>query len=209
MATSWTRRAALAVCAAVALAGCDMNAPTHVTENPIRLEHGAFYEEMPLSMAGSDVVARAADTHARQGTGPVDLTVTYAPGAGAAERAQAQADKLAADLRRAGATHITATTLPVADPRGPLVLISFPIVTALPPEGCESMPGAGGRLLELDRQYQFGCETRTVLTRQIARPADLAGRGGLSPADGQSQAVIVARRRAGEPAEAIQAEQTQ
>lgn len=209
MAIFWTRRAALAACAALALTGCDMNAPTHITENPIRLESGTFYEEMPLSMVGSDVVARAGETHARQGTGALEVTVTYPPGPGASQQAQAQAAKLAADLRKAGATYVTATTLPVADPRGPLVVISFPTVTALPPQDCESMPGAGGRLLELDRQYQFGCETRTVLARQIARPADLAGRGGLSPADGQSQAVIVARRRTGEPAEPIQAQETQ
>lgn len=209
MATSWTK-VALCIGAAGLLAGCDgkildMNAAPVATPNKIRLEEGHVYEELATAEVTTPMLRGLGAEHARAGSGPIELMVTYPPKTSRAA-AEARAQEMEHDLRRGGAQSVHTTILPVSDPRGSVAVLSFTTLKALGPEDCTPMPGTLGNGSQLDREYAIGCEGRTLLAKQIARPGDLQGRAGMSSADGQRAGMALEPYRMNEKVEQVEAE---
>jgi type IV pilus biogenesis protein CpaD/CtpE len=101
-------------------------------------------------------------------------------------------------LRLSGVKNVTTRIMPVSGHgTASAVEISFATVKAQPPAGCTVMPGVEDRGTFIASDYKSGCTVDTLLSRQIARPADLKGREGLDAANGRRQTNIVESYRAG------------
>src|SRR5690606_24951388 len=94
-------------------------------------------------------------------------------------------------LRKNGIANFSTDILPVQG-QGDIsrTLVSYGTVTARAPEGCEMMGGLDGKATGSGMEYQQGCTIEMILARQIARPADLAGRPGLDAGSGRRAANI-------------------
>jgi len=78
-------------------------------------------------------------------------------------------------------------------------------VQALAPNDCDLMPGLNTeQTTRFMDGYKFGCSTETMLSKQIAHPADLQGNGKLGARDGRRDAIILDSYKRGEPREGLE-----
>ena len=188
------------------LNACDLNQTPYTTPNKIQIEEGKFYKEVSLASVDDSMISRVANKYNYDGAGTLELTITYPPTTSRAS-AQKQADEVVVALRRAGTRNVSLSIIPVADPRGALAIFSFTTYSAIAPDDCTRMPGSNGDETKLDRDYKIGCENKTMMARQVAKPRDLEGREvDMGDADGQRLGVVVNGYRDGKPNDALDEE---
>lgn len=107
-------------------------------------------------------------------------------------------------LSRKGVKNIVTETLAV-DGAKPALMISFDSVHAQAPSDCEVMPGVTrNKTTRFLGEYKFGCSVETMLAKQITRPADLEGVGGLDDTgSGRRDSNVIESYAAGVPREPL------
>lgn len=200
---------------ALGAAGCSkqglgMYEPSEINARRLEIQDGKFGQVLPVSAADSTYLAGLSENYLRYGVSDLDVSVLYDPDArkNGPLTAQREADRLAGILVAEGVKNVRAATLPVAGQgEGLRALFSYNSVTAQAPSGCGTIPGlentrADYRGMYEDKPYRLGCSVEALIARQVERPADLAGRGGLKgPSDGRRQSIITEIYRTGVPNE--------
>jgi type IV pilus biogenesis protein CpaD/CtpE len=200
------------VLALFVLGGCeiDMYHETYLSENKIQVEKSVYNEQRLASEVDEpflDGVARAYD---KRGVGPMELTVSYDPASrsNTAMKATATAKSLAAVLNRYGVRNQNVSVMPVQKQGSEsIVFISFDSYGALPPKDCSMIAGMETRMVDSDPDYKLGCSINTVMTKQLARPKDIAGQGSQDHfTDGRRSTRIVEIYRQGSKDDPLQGE---
>lgn len=194
---------ALAAVSALSLGGCaKIDMPTTMTEKQIVLEsdnHTQTYKVADLKAAQFNEIG---EHFRRHGNGQAEVIVSYDPYSkkNTAMKATDHLQRITTELGKRGVGNIKGSIL-AADYSGdaPEMIIGYSSVSAQPPEDCRLMPGAETMRAELDFDYKLGCSIRTMVSRQVARPADLAGRSPDSAnGDARRAGIIVESYRAGD-----------
>lgn len=193
-------RNALLCGVAAGIAACALDTPTQAPQKRVRLQSGPSYKQMPAAATDEATLRAFAEEYRRFGSGPVELTVSYDPRSrnNTALNASEHAARIAASLRRLNVPQVSTAILPVNMlGEEAQVMMRYESLTARAPEGCTVMGGVDGYTTEVMPDYEYGCTVESLLARQIARPADLAGRGGMAPIDGRRTAIEVEGYRTG------------
>lgn len=200
-------------CASLALAGCSQYEPSRINAHRAEVTHDKFAQTVPAAQADEAFISGVAEQYQRFGNGPMKVTVSYDPrsGVNTAMKAGEEASRIVEAFDRWAVRGVETEIMPVAGSGAEgEVLITYDSVTAHPPRGCGSMPGlesdqAGYRSTDT---YSLGCSVETMVSRQIARPKDLLGKGGLpGRSDGRRYGNSVEPYRSGVPNEPLDGEQ--
>lgn len=214
--TSVMQHAMLALLAASALAlgGCaKLDMPSRVTERPIILEADHYSQTYKTAQVGTTQLDEIAHTYRQYGNGQAELYVSYDPYSkkNTAMKASDQLHRIVTALHNRQMGDIKGSILAV-DYSGDEsdMVVGYSSVRAQAPEDCGMMPGADAARVELDPDYKLGCSVKTLVARQVARPADLAGRApDMSGGDGRRSGAVVERYRTGTPYEQLRTYSTQ
>lgn len=194
----------LAAVAALALGGCArIDMPSQVSEQRIVLESDNYAQSYKTASVGAAQFDEIGDHFRRHGNGQAEVIVSYDPYSkkNTAMKATDQLHRIIGELNRRQVKDIRGSIL-AADYSGDEseMIVGYNSVSAQPPEGCGMMPGSDVMKADLDPNYKLGCSVQTMVSRQVARPADLAGRApDMGDGDGRRARTVVERYRAGEP----------
>lgn len=177
------------------LAACaPQNTPSMMNVNKVQLQHQVAVQQIPLADINDVTLTLITDDYHRYGSGPLDLAMVFDPASKnfTAMQARNKLREVEANLKGRGIRAVRTRTAAV-EQGTPSLMISYESYQALAPADCDLMPGIEHHQTTRDiAQYRFGCSTESLLARQIARPADLMGRGGdTAPSDGRRATNIV------------------
>ena len=194
---------ALAGVSALSLSACSMDMPTKMTESRIELsteQYSQSYDVATLNDANFDAMA---DHYVRSGSSQAEVIVAYDPYSkkNTAMKANDQLARIKTELSTRGITDLKGSTLAI-DHSGDSseMIIGYESVTA-GVNDCRMMPGYATNHMDADFDYKLGCSVQTLMAKQVAHPADLAGRAPDTDADGRRTGAVVERYRSGEPAD--------
>lgn len=205
---------ALAAISALSLGGCaKIDMPTKMTEQRVVLESDNYSQTYKVAEVKAAQLDEISDHFRRYGNSQPEVIVSYDPYSkkNTARKATDHLHRITAELGKRGVGNIKGSIL-AADYSGdaPEMIIGYSSVNAQPPQDCGMMPGADTMRAELDFDYKLGCSLQTMVSRQVARPADLAGRAPDSASgDARRAGAVVEPYRAGRAAPALRAESTQ
>lgn len=188
-----------AVCC-IALAGCGnkgreafFHVPTQMSQNEIRVNQDQVSVELDAANVTREDINKLADDYMENGVSRMIVRVTYDRGGDdkRAEVALNQVKQINKMLKHNGVENAKVVIMPVDEAYG-RALVSYMVLEALPPEGCGLMPGmsgahAGKSYIE---DYRVGCDTRMMMSRQIARPKDLLGNDASDGFDAQREGIL-------------------
>lgn len=184
----WRTGKMIAVAASLAcltLAACAIDTETEFLTDPrITLRTESLEKSIPTASVTAPVIWDIAREYSRFGSGPVELTVTYDPQSSknTVKKAQAEASRIAAGLRKLWVQTVQGTTLPVNNQGDESrIVVSYSATRAIAPDGCRYMGGVGDAPTDIEGldDYRYGCTTAMLRALQTARPKDLAGNAGL------------------------------
>ncbi len=185
------------------ITGCNtMYSPPTITENRVQVREESVFEDVALYHVNDEYLAALAAHYDRHGGSPMDLIVTYDPRSyrNTAMKATNKVSDIAGALRGHGVDNLKPSVLPVKGQGDEArLIISYNAYSAHAPKGCpDYMPGLDGGPLDDNPDYKIGCSVETLMARQVARPADLLGRGASDmDTDGRSATNIVDLYRSG------------
>ncbi len=190
----------LLCCTAFLLTSC-LYRETALTPNRIELVHTKADTEYLTAQMDETTIRGIADRYEHHGSGPVEVTVSYDPQSSV--NTAMHASNEAARLAKAFALHKVAadvSTLPV-NLQGDVshTYVYYESVDARPPPDCGTLFDGVRNTGDTPENYGFGCTIESAVSRQVARPADLAGRTAMDPGDARRQDVIVDTYRSGTP----------
>ncbi len=190
------------------LTGCDMTTPSQLETAQIRLGEEIKTVRIDPTQFDAATVDSIARDHSLNGRGPVAVVVPYRSGSPMDEMdAKRQGKIWVQALQRKGIKNVTADYVGVEDKRLlNTAVISYPALSALPPEGCRRLTGYNGAdSLEDVHGYRIGCETNTAFSKMIVDPQDLMGRAsGSGQSEARRQGGLVEGHMSGTPNERIQ-----
>lgn len=195
-------RYALLMLVPVMLAGCNMTTPSQIRTGQIQLQEDTATQTYPLKDIGDGQLRSIARDHALRGHGPATVTVSYLANDHQGRKdAQKSMRKVLSTLQSEGMTGTKVDYVAVNDARlAGQAVFSYPALTARAPDHCKRMPGyQGGESLEDMQDYQISCESKDVLSRMVARPADLMGNDGKGAGTGRRSGTVVETYQEGEP----------
>lgn len=186
---------------ALLCAACSLQSPTQFSQKRAEIVPGYADAQMPAAGTGSAQIHRMALSYARNGNGPMEITVTYDPHSrtNTARKANDEASRISALFREYGVHDFKADILPVADSAASQLLVRYPTLTAQMPEGCRNAFDIDDTSAEAYRDYNMGCTTENYIAKQIYHPSDLLGREGTSPGSGARQNNVVDQYQSGKP----------
>lgn len=188
----------------VILAACNMTTPSQLRTGQIQMKEDVSTYSYPLKDVSAAQLRSIARDHAARGYGPASITVSYL-GSHARARQDAQKDmrEILSVLQSEGMTSAKVDYVAVNDATlAGQAVFSYPALHAQAPDHCKRMPGyQGGESLEDMQDYQISCESKDVLSRMVARPADLLGNDGKGMGTGRRTGAVVETYQAGEPNE--------
>ncbi len=197
-------RYALLMMIPVMLAGCNMTTPSQLRTGQIQLQEDVATHTYPVHDVSAGQLRSIARDYELRGHGPATVTVSYL-GTDAQARKDAQRDmrKVLATLQSEGMTSTKVDYVAVSDARlAGQAVFSYPALSARPPDHCKRMPGyQGAESLEDMQDYQVSCESKDMLSRMIARPADLMGNDGNGAGSSRRAGAVVETYQAGKPNE--------
>lgn len=197
-------RYALLMVIPVVLAGCNMTTPSQLRTGQIQLQQDVATHSYPLKDVNKAQLRGIARDHAARGHGPASVTVSYLKDDHQAQKdAQKDMRDVLATLKAEGMTGVSVDYVAVTDAHlANQAVFSYPALTAQAPEHCTRMPGyQGGESLEDMQDYQVSCESKAVLSRMVARPADLLGNDGTGMGTSRRASNVVETYQDEEPNE--------
>ena len=198
-------RLALLTVPLLQLAACDLNEPTWVSPSRVEVHEEGFSDTFDTASLDDSTLRAIGANYYRYGNGPMDVVVSYDPKSktNTAAKANAQVKMISSELGKYGVKNLRITTSAI-DKSGDKsnALISFPALTARPPEGCGVMPVMGNKQTDMPDTavgnpppYQLGCTIESMMAKQVVRPGDLLGRPGFETnADGRRQEAVIWQR---------------
>lgn len=196
-----TRYVALALLPA-ALAACTMTTPSQLRTGQVQLEENAAVYTYPLANVSDAQLRSIARDHAARGRGDAVVTVSYPQGnTQARSAAQSSMRHVLGVLQGAGMKNTTVDYVAVSDPQlAGQAVFSYPALYARAPDHCKRIPGyQGAGSLDDIEDYQVSCESKSILSRMVARPADLLGNDGKGMGTGRRAGAVVETYQSGEP----------
>lgn len=191
---------ALAAISALSLGGCTMDMPSRMTPNRIQIvteNHSQTYMVSDLTAVQFDEMA---DHYSRYGSGQAEIIVGYDPRSkkNTAMTATDNLHRVSDELSKRGVKNIKGS-IQALEGSGDqaAMIIGYTSVTAQPPEDCRMMQGYEVSQAAIDPDYEMGCSVETFVSRQVAHPADLAGRAPDTDADGRRTGIMVEPYRSG------------
>ncbi len=188
----------------VLLAACNMTTPSQLRTGQIQIEEDVATHTYPLAdVSKGQLVSIARDHHVR-GHGPANVTVSYLQGDNdGRKRARKDMRDVLAILQKEGMTGTKVDYVAVTDSRlAGQAVFSYPAIRARAPDHCKRMPGyQGAESLEDMANYQISCESKDMMSRMVARPADLLGNDGMGKGTSRRAGAMVETYQAGEPNE--------
>lgn len=189
------------------LAACNPTAPSQVQTGKIQVKEQMVAETLDARRVDAGRVNVIADNFIRNGRGSMTLTVSHASGDKAKTTAESRGEAYRKEMEKRGVSGISVVTVPVADAQyADRVIVTYKALTAEKPEGCRKIPGYQGAesLDDGIKQYQFGCEIQTNISKMISDPSDLLGKAGTPDGDSRRNGTIIEPYRAGTPNQKIQ-----
>lgn len=189
----------LSFSALVTLGGCEhiVHSDTKLSQSKIELHQDTVFHEMSVGEFNAQNVAFG---YLQSGAATLDVGVSYDPDSdGAALRASRVLSRIVGDLESYGASNVQSVIVPAKGQRGMKILVSYDGFEAAAPSDCDLMPGLAHNNIEPEKDYQIGCSVNSLIARQVARPADLAGGAEVdySVNDGRRATNITEPNRAG------------
>lgn len=186
----------------LALSACNVTTPSQLYTGKLRVSDQMVAETLSAGTVDPARVGVIADRFMQNGKGEMVLTVSYLSGDSAGKTAaekNGKAYKKAFEQR--GASNISVVTVPVADKQyADQLVATYRAATALSPKGCRRLPGYhGGDDMAAIDQYQFGCDTQTMLGRMVSNPADLLGKAGTQDSDSRRSGTLTEPYKTGKP----------
>lgn len=192
---------ALTAISALSLGGCaKIDMPSTIHPEKIQLvtdNHSQNYVIADLTPVQFDDMASA---YNRFGSGQAEVIVSYDPYSkkNTAMKAADQLQRISGELSQRGVRNIKSSIQAVEHSGDQSqMIIGYESVTAEPPKDCALMSSFNTHQAEADYDYKLGCSLNTMMARQVARPADLAGRAPVTDADGRRTGAVVEPYRAG------------
>ncbi len=163
------------------LPACSMDVPTTLTHNKAQVIEEMYRAETATAELDNEKLKWVASDYRDKGAGPISVTVTYNPKSkdNTASRASGNAARIAAVLRKEGRTEVNTEILPIHNSDSSKTLLNYVSYRAEPPKGCNNFEDIDDTVHEDYRKYELGCSTESYLAQQVARPADLLGRGAV------------------------------
>jgi type IV pilus biogenesis protein CpaD/CtpE len=192
-----------ALVAGLALSACDVTTPSQVTTQKIRIKDHIVTQTLDAGRIDPARLNVIADDFTRKASnGKMTLTVSYLSGDVRREgvaRSQGNAYKKAFEQR--GVSGVSVATVPIADKQyAGKVVVMYKAQSALAPKDCKNITGyQGADDMDAADQYQFGCNTKTAVSRMIADPSDLMGKGGTQNDDSRRSGAVVETYKSGKP----------
>ena len=192
---------ALTAISALSLGACStIDMPSHMTANRIQLvteNHAQTYKVADLTPAH---FYEMADHYSRYGSGQAEIIVGYDPRSkkNTAMMATDRLHRISDELSKRGVENIKSSIQAFEDSGDQSeMIIGYTSVTAQPPEDCTMMQGYDVSRADIDHDYEMGCSVESLIARQVAHPADLAGRAPDTDADGRRTGIAVEPYRSG------------
>lgn len=164
------------------LTACDKSYEQgNFSQQKIRVEEEKIHRQISFNDIDESFLSDLSENYYRYGDGVMDVTVIYNPKSKKdnAMNATGKAAEIASVLTKKHHVPVKTSILPLKDAQNTGgVLFSYQSYNALAPEDCELYPGLVDRDHKVSLDYKFGCNTNTIMAKQIARPKDLMGRGG-------------------------------
>lgn len=184
--------------------------PGQLANRRLQVQSEQYARNVSSHEMGPANIAALADDYKRYGgDGALNITVQYDPKSSrnTAMTATNEATRISRELRREGVTNVAAEILPVMGlgEQG-RTLVSYDAYSAHPPSNCGEMPGLNNTSPDwkAGKNYEFGCSVETRIAKQVARPADLMGRGAhYETSDGRRAGNVLDGYRAGIPNEKL------
>lgn len=195
-------KAFLSILSVLALTACTQNTKSMMNTSRVEIKKQTVMEQVPVSQINDVVLSALSDDYKRLGSGALELTMVFDPKSKTftAMSALKKLEEVKFKLARKGVKTVVTETLAV-DGAQPSMMISFDSVHAGAPSDCGVMPGLdNNQTTRFIGEYKFGCSVETMLAKQIARPSDLEGVGGLDNAGGgRREANVVETYASGAP----------
>jgi|JI10StandDraft_1071094.scaffolds.fasta_scaffold248364_2 pilus assembly protein CpaD len=204
-------RIALMACVttgAIGLTGCSIDMPTYAHSERIQLATDNYSERFETTSVGSVQLDQIAEHYSRYGTGQAEVIISYDPRSkkNTAMKATDELHRISSELSKRGVKNLKGSIM-AADGSGDIseMMVGYTTMTAEAPEGCDKMmPGYETSHVDIDPDYDLGCSLDTMIARQVARPADLAGRvPDPQDGDGRRAGAVVEPYREGNPNDAL------
>ena len=176
-----------------------MDEPTALAEKRAEVHEGVFNQEFETSaLTARNATLSTARHYRRYGHGPLEVTVTFNPASKSytARSATEDAGRIARDFAANKVLDVKTDILPVGGEGPSKTMLHYGTHEARPPKDCQDAYNISDESADNFRDYKLGCTTETYIARQVDRPSDLLGRGGMAvETDGRRQAVIVGTYR--------------
>ena len=195
---------AFVVAGGLLVAGCDITTPSQVQMQKIQIKESMKTEVMDAYRVDENRLSVLAASWQRNGEGPLNLLMTYTDGK--KPEIERQARKYKKALIQNGVKPVSVDLIEVADMKQHgRVIVSYRSVHAQAPEHCQNLPGYhGAETLANANSYKFGCESQMAISKMIADPKDLMGRGGTPDGDSRRLGTIIEGHMSGTPNEAME-----
>lgn len=200
------KKSLVLLCALTIMSGCTQKIPSIMNNSKPVLANETIVEQIPLAYVNEATLRDLATMHRQSGAKEMDITMAYDPQSKdfTAMKAVHKLKEARSILHTNGVQNIEAQTLAVPDGT-PMLIVSYNTVTAQAPLDCPMIPGIEDRRTDRDLgAYRLGCATETMISKQIARPSDLAGNSELGPRDGRRDSIMLNDYMGGVPRERLQ-----
>ncbi len=189
------------IASALFVSACTQYTPSMMSTSTAQLSNTTTMEQVPLAYINDATLSDLASHYKAHGTSALDLTMTFDPKSKSftAMNAVHKLKHITADLKKKNVVNVTTQTAAI-EKGTPSLLISYDMVQALAPLGCDLMPGLeSSDTTRFIPDYKFGCSKETMLARQIARPKDLLGNDAMDDAGGRRAAIVTDGYKGGVP----------
>lgn len=187
------------------LMACTQTTPSMMNVAPVELSRETVVEQIVVEDINDTMLAQIANHHRKSSDSALELTMTYDPTSRSftAMSAVNELKRISTALRYKGVRNMVTQTLAVPEGK-PSLMVSYDIVMAHAPSGCDPMPGLdNNQTSRFLGEYKFGCGVESMIARQIARPADLEGNATLGVRDARRDGNVIEGYSAGVPREPL------
>ncbi|MBI1301684.1 MAG: hypothetical protein GC137_08510 [Alphaproteobacteria bacterium] len=194
--------AGIAVLGGLSLASCDMYEKTYMTEKPMQVKEETVTYDLNYSEVNDQFITVLADHYNNHGGSPLDVVLTYDPKSyrNTAMKATENIAEIKSALEQEGVSDVNGVIMPIkAQGDEAKLIISYVALSAHAPEDCNGqILGEDNKMYEEGSDYKLGCSVKSMIAKQISKPADLLGKGGgYATSDGRAATNIIDAQRTG------------
>lgn len=205
--------AGIAILGGLSLVGCEINQETYMTQKPMQVKEETVTYDVNYSDINDQFIAVLADHYSKHGGSPLDVVLTYDPKSyrNTAMKATENIAELKSALAEEGVSDVNGVIMPIkAQGDEAKLIISYIALSAHAPEDCNGHTlGENNKMYEEDSDYKLGCSVKTMVAKQISKPADLLGKGGgYETSDGRAATNIIDAQRTGARNEPLDVDST-